>query len=33
MNLNADVVQLKVFLDSFLRGLLAEEIFLRPKIF
>jgi hypothetical protein len=32
MNLNADVVQLKVFLDSFLRGLL-EEIFLRPEIF
>jgi hypothetical protein len=30
---NADVAQLKVFLDPLLEGLLKEEIFLRSKIF
>jgi hypothetical protein len=33
MNSNVDVAQLKVFLDPLLRGLLYEEIFLRPDIF
>jgi hypothetical protein len=33
MDPNTDMTQLKIFLDLFLGGLLAEEIFLRLDIF